>query len=577
MTDHHSRAHARPGSLARRLGVLLAALALAHPAHAQTAPLAEQDRLEIPDFEPPPKREGRVLPRLPLPAAPEEGALSGGGRVEVRDIRVEGDTLLATDELEAAVAPFRGRALAYADIQALRDAVTHALIRRGYVTSGAVVPDQALDDGVLTLRIVTGRLVEVAATTDGRLREPALAWRIAGLEGATVDVNRLEDALLRIDEDPRIEGLQASLEPGDVPGESVLRVGVREALPWWARAEFDNFQSPAIGSYRGQLWLGHRNVTGFGDALRAGYTGSEGLHGVDASWGALVGPFRTEAEIRFRGSWSEIVEDDIDLDISSTALTAGFELRQPVLERSSLQLGARLEGEFRETESFLFGDPFTLQAGADEGLVRLWVLRLGQDLAWRDRQQVLAARSTLSFGLPLPGATDTTDVVSLPGEDIPDDRFFAWLGQVQWVRRLPWRDVRVISRGDVQLAEGPLFGVEQIAVGGVATVRGYRENSLVRDNGVVGSLEARVPIWRHGRGWPAFEAAPFVDVAYAWNTGRGNAGATTLASAGLGLHARAWEYVDASIAWGQPFLNDGDQDSDLQDAGVHLRLEVHWP
>jgi len=198
-----------------------------------------------------------------------------------------------------------------------------------------------------------------------------------------VNVHELERDLLRIEQDPLISSVQAGLEPGESPGEAVLRIDLREATPWWALAAFNNFQSPAIGSERGELRLGHRNVTGFGDALEAGYTGSEGLQAVKGTWRVLLGPRRTELGLHYEGIWSEIVEREFeDLDISSTAHTAGIEVRQPLVESSEFNLSASLVGEFRETESFLLGDPFTLQAGADEGLVRLWVLRATQDLTW---------------------------------------------------------------------------------------------------------------------------------------------------------------------------------------------------
>ena len=35
---------------------------------------------------------------------------------------------------------------------------------------------------------------------------------------------------------------------------------------------------------------------------------------------------------------------------------------------------------------------------------------------------------------------------------------------------------------------------EKFSLGGVNSVRGYRENELVSDNGVIGSMELRIPL-----------------------------------------------------------------------------------
>ena len=42
--------------------------------------------------------------------------------------------------------------------------------------------------------------------------------------------------------------------------------------------------------------------------------------------------------------------------------------------------------------------------------------------------------------------------------------------------------------------------MEQIAVGGMRTVRGYRENQMVRDNALISSLELRIPLLRTALG-----------------------------------------------------------------------------
>jgi hypothetical protein len=102
---------------------------------------------------------------------------------------------------------------------------------------------------------------------------------------------------------------------------------------------------------------------------------------------------------------------------------------------------------------------------------------------------VIAARSTFSLGVDALGAT-------VNGGPVPDGQYLAWLGQFQWVRRFDDRGDQFVFRTDLQLAEDPLLPLEQFAVGGASTVRGYRENQLVRDNGFVTSAELRIPTFR---------------------------------------------------------------------------------
>jgi len=74
-----------------------------------------------------------------------------------------------------------------------------------------------------------------------------------------------------------------------------------------------------------------------------------------------------------------------------------------------------------------------------------------------------------------------------------------------------------------------------VAVGGRYTVRGYEENTLVRDNAFLASLEARVPLVRNARFADYLELAPFYDYGRAWNTGTDTPNPLDLASVGIGL------------------------------------------
>ncbi len=75
----------------------------------------------------------------------------------------------------------------------------------------------------------------------------------------------------------------------------------------------------------------------------------------------------------------------------------------------------------------------------------------------------------------------------------PDSRFLSWRGQGQWVRLLA-PDTLLLVRGDIQLADGSLLPSEQFGLGGQETVRGYRQDALLTDNGTLLSTELRIPI-----------------------------------------------------------------------------------
>jgi hemolysin activation/secretion protein len=131
---------------------------------------------------------------------------------------------------------------------------------------------------------------------------------------------------------------------------------------------------------------------------------------------------------------------------------------------------------------------------------------------------------------------------------VPDGQFVALLGQFQWARRLGERGLELGARLDAQLANDALPGLEQLAVGGSTSVRGYRECLLVRDNGVVASLEARMPLLHSNTSTPRLELAYFIDAGWSWND-EDRSAAETLWSAGLGVRWRFSQWGGMELQW----------------------------
>ena len=180
---------------------------------------------------------------------------------------------------------------------------------------------------------------------------------------------------------------------------------------------------------------------------------------------------------------------------------------------------------------------------------------------------MFAARSTFSGGID---AFDAT----IDSASEPDGRFYAWLGQLQWVERLFERRDELVMRVDTQFAGDPLPSLEQFSVGGAHSVRGYRENQLVRDNGVFTSIEYRLTAWSDpGRGHRV-QLAAFYDRGRSWNRDRPTPEPKVLASAGIGLRATYYPWLNFEIYYGKPRTDVAGANDDLQDKGIHFQLRA---
>ena len=131
----------------------------------------------------------------------------------------------------------------------------------------------------------------------------------------------------------------------------------------------------------------------------------------------------------------------------------------------------------------------------------------------------------------------------MPGSGAPPSSFRTWMGQAQWSRQLSPEGVQLVARATVQRSADRLLALDGLAVGGVNTVRGYRENELVRDQGEYVNLEIDWPVTGLMGSNTRLHLVPFIDAGSAHNLG-----GSTQALSSLGLAVRVqWQGLQADL------------------------------
>lgn len=530
------------------------------------------------DQQPPPLvQPSRPAPQLQAPTpglAPDATRRSSNlPRIRVREVRVTGSTVFSAQAFEEITAPYVGRDVTQEELAALRQALTLKYVNAGYINSGALLPDQQVVDGVVEYRIVEGRLSGITVTGNERMQGDYIADRLALGGAAPLNVNALQDRLQILLQGPFVERINAELSPGERPGEARLNARIQEGPRSQISATLDNDVSPSLGEARAGLRGQWYSPSGRGDILGWELAAASGYRKASASYGIPIAANDTTLEIFGDLSRAKVVERPLNaLDIQSKSSTIGLRLSYPVIRTAREQFNLIAGLDVRQSESELLGTGFAFSPGVEpDGKSKVSVLRLVQDYVGRDSGQVTAARSTFSLGTGAFGATDL-------GNNLPNGKFLAWLGQFQHARRLGTTDNQLVFRLDVQLTNKPLLPMEQFAVGGIRTVRGFRSNQLVRDQGYATSVEVRVPVMRNADGAAILQVAPFVDLGGAWYKTRATDSPQRLSSAGVGLRWDPRPGLHAELYWAQTFSgrNVVNPSQSLQDRGWHMTLRADF-
>ncbi|KAB2967968.1 ShlB/FhaC/HecB family hemolysin secretion/activation protein [Zoogloea sp.] len=557
---------------------LLIGLALAGgaPALAQQAPLPpprqdQGDRILREEME---KERERLLrqqaPRIEQQAGATAAAAAALDPAAVTErapmfrvgrIEVDGGSLLPARVLERRLAPFRELELGAVRITLLLQGLNKDLIDAGFITSRAYVLSQNLSGGVLSLRIVPGRVE--AIRYNGRLIEPA-GWSDAGLRlalpMAVGDILQLRDIEQGLDQLNRGRGRQAQVRivPGETPGGSLLDIlDPPVASAWHPWLGMDNQGSRSTGSRRLRLGLEAADLAGLSETLNLGYTGSLETNALNAglslplgyntfsllaTWSeyqSLIGNVALlyGTSTNYAAVWNRLLYRDQDTKVGSDVALSLREARREInnvglvpQRLSVLRAGINRLTRF---ESLAGSGQWTVDAGFSRGLDAFGAM---SDVGSRAGP---AARAR--FGkLDVSGGA----ALHLPGN---------------WSLR---------GNGAWQWSGVPLFSSEQIFVGGVASVRGFAESAAAGDRGGYWRSELVRSLAAASSGGPwQFEPFGFWDAGHVRALASGRA--STLMSAGLGLRVASRSGAFEVIA-GRPVVRP----ADMPDAAFRLNLSL---
>jgi hemolysin activation/secretion protein len=351
----------------------------------------------------------------------------------------------------------------------------------------------------------------------------------------------------------------------------LLRVEVTEADSFDVDLSLDNGRSPNIGSIRRQISLSEGNLLGIGDRIQASYANTEGSNSFDLSYSLPVSPHNTRLNFRGGISDSRVVDDLFRvLDISSDAHYYEVGVTHPLIETPGQELSLGLNLSHKENQTRLGIDdigPYPLSPGADSnGETRVTALRFSQDWTTRSQRHVLAARSQFNLGVDFLNATRNDG-------DLPDSQFFYWRGQGQWVKLLGENSLFFL-RGDLQLAADSLLSSEQFGLGGQQSVRGYRQDALLLDNGATLSAEARFPILRFSEN-SLVQITPFLEAGTGWSHKNTPPGNNVLVGTGFGLLWQQGDDLTTRLDWGIPLVDIDSPGNSLQDSGIYFSVNYN--
>ncbi|WP_454867160.1 ShlB/FhaC/HecB family hemolysin secretion/activation protein [Pseudomonas lini] len=418
-----------------------------------------------------------------LDALKSTGAISLEAGVPVSD----------TEAMREMLKPYLGRPIDQALLGGMTRSVVSYLDTHSGGLNDVYFPAQKTADGYVVLVIAPARVGRVIAKGQRFTDAQALTCRIRQRHGERVDTRVVADDLAYLNRNPW-RRTDVAFAPGQMPGETDLILNTNDVRPVRTYATVDNGGTRIIGLGRYGVGLNWGNPFGqFDHRLDLSYVQAQNSDVYQQGTLAYAMPLRNRDLLSSYVSVSRThvsLEDGL-FDFRGDNTLVGLEWSRLLGIDTQSWPGAYPEFysgiEYKRIGSSLAFGEVPLSEAVPEILQFYAGYRSGWSDAWGHND--FDGRMTYSPGNLLGHNDDETFEQSRPGApseyarlNFSYDRYIALPRQWQFHTRL---------KG--QYATQPLLSAEEFAVSGAAQVRGYYEDTLITDSGLVLNLELQTP------------------------------------------------------------------------------------
>lgn len=398
----------------------------------------------------------------------------------IMNIVLEGAYSLSDEERQELTRPFLGKCLGLVEIRELMRVVTNFYIDKGYVTTRAYIPQQDMSTGILKLLIIEG------ITSDLELEQKDVRTNLAtafpGLKGKILNIRDIEQGLDQIN---RLQSNNAVMEliPGSEPGKTNILIKNQPGPAETGTLALDNYGSESTGNNRATLTLGFDNPLGINDYWFLSLSRNASAGNNPLSQSTMLNFDIPYGYFNFTGTYSQSKYKSLITTPVQTLVTSGGTHTpslgvQYVLDRSQTDkftLSSQLV--HTNTKNYIEGSLLTSSSRKQSVLnVDLTRVFSALDGSW-------TVSGGISKGLEWLGA------VELPNAGVgtvPREKFIKLNLSASYTRPFKLMDSNASWSSSIkaQHTGNFLYGSQQIAIGGLYTVRGYDGTSIAGDRGL---------------------------------------------------------------------------------------------
>lgn len=420
-------------------------------------------------------------------------------RFDISAYRVEGNTLLKPKKIQAVLASYKGKQRDFADVQRALEALEGAYRQAGFGAVQVFLPEQALERGVVILRVVEARIGKVQVSGNTHFGTENIRRSLPALkEGETPNARALADNLRAANESP-VKQARVVLRPAPKQNEVDAKVEIEDDKPWRVFSTLDNTGTNATGRTRLGVGLQHANLFNRDHVATVQYiTSPEKQSQVDIySFGYRLPLYGLGDSIDAFAGYSDVnagttqIAPDAQLQVSGKGTVYGLRYNWLFARQGEYEHKLIFGADYRIYKNVCSGEGIGIAVcTATAGEQRVHPGSLSYNGQWTGPIDQVSFYATVLRNIP--GGTDgKQEDLAVSRPEAKGDYTIVRYG-VNYARAFK-SDWQLRLRFDTQYTEDALIPGEEFGLGGWNSVRGFLERELTGDRGFFGTLELYTP------------------------------------------------------------------------------------
>lgn len=409
-----------------------------------------------------------------------QGNLTYNPEFVLKKVKFVGNTKISNRKLSKLAEDLIGKEVYLDDVLDLTLKVSRYYQKQGYITSYAYLPEQEIENGIVTIAIKESKIVskEVEGNKWGRIWYYNNVAMYGLAQDKVFNAKDLQGSMKHLNNKSHIKAA-ASISKNE-NHDTEIKLHVQDRFPLLLNVGWDDFGRNYTDRQRFTGVLGMDNFLGFGDKIYGGTILSGRSTGALAGYSIPINKYGTRLSFDYSYSHVKLGGPYKDLGIKGDATNYSLKITQPLKNTATQDLAAYVSFDAINSSS---RSTFFRENISD---YRLRVMRVGLNGMFDDSKGRTIANLGVDMGTSGLGASDNI-------KNGQQSTFYKISGTLARVQRLPKKCLGII-RLFGQYSPQALYSAEQMYLGGVYSVRGYQPSELLGDYGVVGTVELRTPI-----------------------------------------------------------------------------------